>query len=81
METTKEEDKRMEREIRQGKWGITAVKLLKEVMPYINVGGVTMTNAVYISPAQQLRNSANELEAKEALTKRIDQFLKDILKD
>lgn len=34
-----------------------------------------IVNAVYISPAQQLRNSADEIERKEKLLAEIDQFL------
>lgn len=41
-------------------------ELLKRIAGYVDIGGVSFnTNAVYITPAQQLRNQANMIEQKE----------------
>lgn len=60
-----------------------AIELLKKLRGYVNpssgnIGyGAIATNAVYIHPAQALRNEADAIEAKEKLLKEIDEFLKD----
>jgi hypothetical protein len=54
-----------------------ALELLKKIRPYVRNGngGAIAVHAVYISPAQQLRNQADEMEAKERLLYEVDQFL------
>lgn len=56
-----------------------AIKLLKELRSITSFhgGGANLTNAVYITPAQQLRNQADEIEYREQLLRKIDEFLKD----
>lgn len=53
---------------------IKYLKLLRGMVRNPNQGAV-ITNAVYISPAQSLRNSADEMERTESLLAEIDQFL------
>lgn len=54
-----------------------AIEYLRELRKYVSNfnDGAIITNAVYITPAQQLRNSADEMEAKERLLREIDDFL------
>lgn len=41
------------------------IELLERIRNYLPRHGAFMTNAIYISPAQQLRNSADQIEAQE----------------
>jgi len=53
-----------------------ALELLKRARPYLsNHSGFAVTNAVYIPPAQSLRNQADAYEREEALIREIDEFL------
>jgi len=57
-----------------------AIKLLRRIRKYVSGSsefGAHISNAVYISSAQQLRNQANEMEAKDRLLAEIDQFLNE----
>ena len=56
-----------------------AIKYLKELRSWVSFSsganfGIS-TNAIYITPAQQLRNSADEMERKDKILKEIDEFL------
>ena len=58
-----------------------AIELLKKVRPYLNNhSGFATTSAVYITPAQSLRNSADAMEAEEALIREVDEFLNNGIK-
>lgn len=52
------------------------IELLERVLGYINVSPIM--NAVYISPAQQLRNEANEIEQKERDTYALREFIQSL---
>ena len=52
-----------------------ALELLKKVRPYIGQGNLMMTDAVFVTPAQSLRNQADKIEYKEALLKEVDEFI------
>lgn len=54
-----------------------ALKLLKEVQPFFNNGSAVFTEAVYITPAEQLRRRADHIEYKEDLGRRLDAFLSE----
>lgn len=54
-------------------------RLLKRLRGYMNFSSGAMgTNAIYIPPAQQMRNAADEMEAKDALLREVDAFLSKI---
>jgi hypothetical protein len=57
---------------------IEYLKILRSWVNYSSSNGANFgisTNAVYIPPAQVLRNSADEMENKDRLLKEIDEFL------
>lgn len=49
-----------------------AVELLKRLREHISPTGPYAMNAVYISPIQQLRNQADEMEQRDALIREVD---------
>lgn len=52
------------------------VDLLGEVEPYLSDhGGVSITNAVYISPAEQMRRAADSIEYEQALKAKVKSAL------
>jgi len=55
-----------------------AIKLLRSLRSIHSNsnGGAFSTNAVYITPAQQLRNSADRMEYEDKLLQQIDEFIK-----
>lgn len=57
---------------------IEYLKILRSWVGFTSEANIGIsTNAVYITPAQQLRNSADEMERKDKLLKEIDDFLTD----
>lgn len=53
-----------------------AKELLRKLRRYVSDNsGSVITNLMYISPAQAMRNVADAMEAKDALLREIDQFL------
>ena len=57
-----------------------AIELLKrtrELLP--NYSQARISTGMYIPPAQQLRNQADQIEADERLIKEIDEFLKPLI--
>lgn len=55
-----------------------AIKLLQALRAMTKDSSATgFTNAIYITPAQQMRNAADEIERKDRLLAEIDQFLKE----
>lgn len=52
-----------------------ALRLLKEARHCLFSSGPQAVNAIYISPAQQLRNQAEEIERQDSLIREIDEFL------
>lgn len=56
--------------------GNKALELLRRARPYLsNHSGFSVTNAVYVSPAQSMRNAADDIEREVALIREIDEFL------
>lgn len=54
----------------------SAVSLLKQARKYLNPSGeITSMNAIYVTPAQALRDSANAIDRKDALIAKIDALL------
>ncbi len=53
-----------------------AIELLRKIRPLIQGSGPTMMQAIYRSPAAQMRIAADELEAQEKLIREVDEFLK-----
>ena len=52
------------------------IELLKRIKSYLpNNGGAYACNAVYITPAQQLRNSADRIEQQEKDEKLFDELI------
>ena len=53
-----------------------AIKLLRSARQWApNHSVYSVTNAMYISPAQSMKNAADKIERDEALVKQIDDFL------
>lgn len=53
-----------------------AIKLLKECEPFLSGNfDVGMTNAVYITPAEQLRRQADRMEYEADLKRRVRDFI------
>lgn len=60
----------------QGKKDGEAIDLLKRIRRYVNdSSGFGVMTLVYIPPAQAMRNAADEMEAKDALLREVDNFL------
>lgn len=56
-----------------------AIKYLRELRKYVrDSSGLESIHAVYIPPAQQMRNAADEMERKDALLREIDEFLSQV---
>ena len=53
-----------------------AIELLERARPYLYRPGPMSVAAVHISPAQSLRNQADDIEREESLIREIDEFLK-----
>lgn len=59
-----------------------AIQLLRAARKYLYPSqGVNAVYAVYVSPAQQMRNSADELDYREKICHEIDEFLATNSKD
>lgn len=54
------------------------IELIKRMRNYLPRHGAYATNAVYISPAQQLRNSANAIEAQERDERLLDELIRKL---
>lgn len=54
-----------------------AIKLLRSARRYLTSSGPQAMNAIYIPPAQAMRNAADALEAQDSLIRAIDDFLSD----
>lgn len=55
------------------------IELLKRIKSYLpNHAGFEMTHAMYIPPAQQLRNQASRIEAQEIDEKAFDLFINSL---
>ena len=55
---------------------VKAIDLLKEIEPYLRIAGeAVVVNLMYVPPAQSLRNAADEMERKEAIIRRIREYL------
>lgn len=53
-----------------------AIELLKQLRKYVGTSsGISAINAVYVSPAQSMRNAADEMDRKDNLLREIDEFL------
>lgn len=53
-----------------------AISLLISARRYMDYsGGASIVHAVYISPAEQMRRAADQMEAKDRLIREIDEFL------
>lgn len=53
------------------------VEFLKEIQPFLYDGlSAGATNLVYIAPAEQLRRKADQIEYKEDLNRRVNEFIK-----
>lgn len=52
-----------------------AIELLRKVRPFLFSSGPIAVTAIYIPPAQQLRNQADQIEYQDALIKEVDEFL------
>jgi len=53
-----------------------AIELLRQLRSYVNdSSGVGTMTLAYVSPAQAMRNAADEMERKDALLREIDEFL------
>jgi hypothetical protein len=54
------------------------IELLKRIQSYLPRHGVFTTNAIYVTPAQSLRNEANRIEAQERDERAFDELIKEL---